>query len=59
MSFFWKFWTLAGLESKPQAQMAMSVIHKTFVVLIQSEKALTCSILKTGTQVMFLGEGPG
>jgi hypothetical protein len=32
--------------------MAMGPIHKTFLVLRPSKGALTCSILKTGTQLM-------
>jgi hypothetical protein len=35
-----------------QAQMTMSPIHKTFLVLRPFEEALTCSILITGTQIM-------
>jgi hypothetical protein len=42
----------AGLGSRPQAQMTMGPILKTFLVLIPFEGALTCSILIAGTQVM-------
>jgi hypothetical protein len=51
-ALYWKFGTLAGLRSRPQVQMAMDLIHKTFLVLIPFEGALTCSILIAGTQVM-------
>jgi hypothetical protein len=56
--------SLAGLESSPQAQMAIALIQKTFFVLRPLEEALTCSILIAGPQIMFkkrifLGEGPG
>jgi hypothetical protein len=51
-ALYWKFGTLAGLGSRPQAQMSMGPIHKTFLVLIPFEGALTCSILIAGTQVM-------
>jgi hypothetical protein len=47
----WKFGTLAWLGSRPQAQMTMSPIHKTFLVLRPFKGALTCSILIAGTQV--------
>jgi hypothetical protein len=51
-ALYWKFGTLAGLGSRPQAQMTMGPIQKTFLVLRPSEGALTCSILIAGTQVM-------
>jgi hypothetical protein len=51
-ALYWKFGTLAGLESRPQAQMTMGPIQKTFLVLRPFEGALTCSILIAGTQVM-------
>jgi hypothetical protein len=51
-ALYWKFGTLARLESSSQAQMAMGPIHKTFLVLRPFEEALTCSILTAGTQVM-------
>jgi hypothetical protein len=54
LGLYWKFGTLAGLGSIPQAQMAMNPIQKTFLVLRPFERALTCSILKTTTQVMLL-----
>jgi hypothetical protein len=52
-ALYWKFGTLAGLRSRPQAQMTMGPIQKTFLVLRPFEGALTCSILTTGTQIMF------
>jgi hypothetical protein len=51
-TLYWKFGTLAGMGSRSQAQMTMSLIQKTFLVLRPFERALTCSILITGTQVM-------
>jgi hypothetical protein len=51
-ALYWKFGNLAGLRSRPQAQMTMSPIQKTFLVLRPFEGALTCSILIAGTQVM-------
>jgi hypothetical protein len=51
-ALYWKFGTLAGLRSRPQAQMTIRPIHKTFLVLRPFEGALTCSILIAGTQVM-------
>jgi hypothetical protein len=45
-----KIWD--GLGSRPQAQMTMGPIQKSFLVLKSFEGALTCSILKAGTQVM-------
>jgi hypothetical protein len=51
-TLYWKFGTLAGLGSRPQAQMTMSPIQKTFLVLRPFKGALTCSILIAGTQVM-------
>jgi hypothetical protein len=51
-ALYWKFGTLAGLGSRPQAQMTMDPIQKTFLVLGPFEGALTCSILIAGTQVM-------
>jgi hypothetical protein len=51
-ALYWKFGTLAGLGSRPQAQMTMGLIQKTFLVLRPFEGALTCSILIAGTQVM-------
>jgi hypothetical protein len=51
-ALYWTFGTLAGLGSRPQAQMDMGPIHKTFLVLRPFEGALACSILITGTQVM-------
>jgi hypothetical protein len=51
-ALYWKFGTLAGLGSRPHAQMTMSPIQKTFLVLRPFEGALTCSILIAGTQVM-------
>jgi hypothetical protein len=50
-ALYWKFGTLAGLESRPQAQMTMGPIQK-FLVLRPFERALTSSILTAGTQVM-------
>jgi hypothetical protein len=49
---YWKFGTLAGLGSGPQAQMTMDLIQKTFLVLRPFKGAVTCSILIAGTQVM-------
>jgi hypothetical protein len=51
-ALYWKFGTMTGLESRPQAHMAMRPKHKTFLVLRPFEGALTCSILIAGTQVM-------
>jgi hypothetical protein len=51
-ALYWKFGTLAGLGSRPQAQMTMGPIQKTFLVLRPFEGALTCSFLIAGTQVM-------
>jgi hypothetical protein len=51
-ALYWKFGTLAGLGSRPQAQMTMGPIQKTFLVLRPFEGVLTCSILIAGTQVM-------
>jgi hypothetical protein len=51
-ALYWKFGTLARLGSRPQAQMTMGPIQKTFLVLRPFEWALTCSILIAGTQVM-------
>jgi hypothetical protein len=51
-AIYWKFGTLAGLRSRPQAQMTMSPIQKTFLMLRPLERALTCVILIAGTQVM-------
>jgi hypothetical protein len=55
-ALYWKFGTLAGMGSRPQ--MTMYPKQKTF------KRALSCSILIAGTQVMFrkayfLGGGPG
>jgi hypothetical protein len=52
-ALYWKFGTLAGFVSRPQAQMTMSSKQKIFLVLSPFEGALTCSILITGTQVLF------
>jgi hypothetical protein len=49
---YWKFGTLAGLGCRPQAQMTMGSMQKTFLMLRPFEGALTCSVLTTGTQVM-------
>jgi hypothetical protein len=46
-----QFWDI-GIGSRPQAQMTMSPIQKTFLVLRSFERALICSILIAGTQVM-------
>jgi hypothetical protein len=51
-ALYWKFGTLAGLRSRPQVQMTMGPIQKTFLVLTPFEGALTCSILIAGTWVM-------
>jgi hypothetical protein len=51
-ALYWKFGTLAGLRNRPQAQMTMGPIQKTFLVQRPFKGALTCSILITGTQVM-------
>jgi hypothetical protein len=51
-ALYWKFETLAGLGSRPQAQITMGSIQKTFLVLRPFEGALTCSILIAGTQIM-------
>jgi hypothetical protein len=51
-ALYWQFRTLAGLGSRPQAQMTIGPIQKTFLVLRPFEGALTCSILIAGTQVM-------
>jgi hypothetical protein len=51
-ALYWKFGTLARLGSRPQAQMTMGPMKKTFLVLRPFERALTCSILIAGTQVM-------
>jgi hypothetical protein len=51
-ALYLKFGTLAGLRSRPHAQMTMGPIQKTFLVLRPFEGALTCSILIAGTQVM-------
>jgi hypothetical protein len=51
-ALYWKFGTLAGLGSRPQAQMTMGPIQKSFLALKPFEGALTCSILIAGTQVM-------
>jgi hypothetical protein len=56
-----KFGTLAGLGSRPQAQMTMEPIQKTFLVLRPFEGALTCPImiagrLKLHSNFFFLGE---
>jgi hypothetical protein len=51
-ALYWKFGTFAGLWSRPQAQMTMSPMQKTFLVLRPFEGALTCSILIAGTKVM-------
>jgi hypothetical protein len=51
-ALYWKFETLAGLRSRPQAQMTMVQIQKTFLVLRSFVGALTCPILIAGTQVM-------
>jgi hypothetical protein len=51
-ALYWNFVTLAGLGSRPQAQMTMSPIQNTFLVLRTFDEALTCSILIAGTQVM-------
>jgi hypothetical protein len=56
---YWKFGTLAGLGSRPQAQMTMGPIQKTFLVLRLFKGALTCSILIAGTQVMLRKAYPG
>jgi hypothetical protein len=53
-ALYWKFGTLAGLRSRPQAQMAMNHVHKTCLVLRPFEEALTCSILIAGTQVLLI-----
>jgi hypothetical protein len=52
-ALYWKFGTLAGLRSWPQAQMTMGSKQKTFLVLRPFEEALKCSILIIETQVMF------
>jgi hypothetical protein len=45
--------TLAGLGSRPQAQMAMGLLHKKFLVLRPFEGAFTSKwIMIAGTQVM-------
>jgi hypothetical protein len=44
---------IENLRSRPQAQMTISLIQKTFLVLRPFEGALICSILIAGTQVMF------
>jgi hypothetical protein len=49
-ALYWKFGTLAGLRSRPQAQMTINPIQKAFLVPRSFEEALTCSILIT--QVM-------
>jgi hypothetical protein len=49
-ALYWKFGTLAGLESRPQAQMTMRPIHKTLLMLRPFEGALTCTILIEWTQ---------
>jgi hypothetical protein len=51
-ALYCKFGTLAGLGCRPQAQMTMGPIQKTLLVLRPFERALTCSILIAGTQVM-------
>jgi hypothetical protein len=51
-ALYWKFGTFAGLGCRPQAQMTMSPIHQTFLVLRPIGGALTCSILIAGTKVM-------
>jgi hypothetical protein len=51
-ALYWKFWTLAGSGSRPQGQMTMCPIQKTFLVLRPFEGATLCSILIEGTQVM-------
>jgi hypothetical protein len=63
-ALYWKFGTWAGLESRPQAQMIMNHVHKTFLVLRPFERAFKCSFLNKGTQVMlrkayFLRRGSG
>jgi hypothetical protein len=42
-ALYWKFGILAGLGSRPQSQMTMSSVQKTFLVLTPFEGALTCS----------------
>jgi hypothetical protein len=51
-ALYWKFGTLAGLGSRPQAQMTMGPIQKTFLVLRPFERAHTCLIMVAGTQVI-------
>jgi hypothetical protein len=51
-ALYWKFGTLAGLESRPQAQMTMSSVQNIFMVLRPFEGALTCSVLIAETKVM-------
>jgi hypothetical protein len=55
-ALFWKFGTDWGvghwLGSRPQAQMTVDLRQKTLLVLRPFARALTCSILITGTQVM-------
>jgi hypothetical protein len=50
-ALYWKFGTLVGLRSRPQAQTTMGPKQKTFLVLRPFEGALICSILIAGTQV--------
>jgi hypothetical protein len=51
-ALYWKFGPLTWLGSRPQVQMTMGPIQKTFPVLRSFEGALTCSILIAGTHVM-------
>jgi hypothetical protein len=48
-----KIWDFGRIGSRPQAQMTMSPIQKTFLVLRPFKRALICSILIEETQVMF------
>jgi hypothetical protein len=58
------FGTLAGLGSRPQAQMTMSLKLKMILLLRPFKRAIICPILIVGTRVMlvkvyFFGKGPG
>ena len=63
-ALYWKFGTLAGLRSRPQAQLAITTKLKSILTTRLFKRALTYWIWTTGTQVIlekpsFLGKGPG
>ena len=51
-ALYWKFVTLAGLRSRPQAQFAMTFKLKSILTLRPFKRALTCWIWTTRTQVI-------